>query len=126
MTPANDVPAAGHGAGVDLISWTPDPLGRRYPLCRNRDRRTRRPSGARGSSWLAPDGLRKSWLVSLNPPPRRIGNWVVQAECDEGRRADGLSSAEREEIRRLRCENRRLSEERARLATGEEAPRRVQ
>ena len=25
--------------GVDPISWTPDPLGRRYPLCRNRARR---------------------------------------------------------------------------------------
>ena len=51
-------------AGVDPISWTPNPLGRRYPLCRNRDRRIRRPSGARWSSWLAPDGLRKSWLVN--------------------------------------------------------------
>ena len=52
------------GCGVDPISWTPNPLGRRYPLCRNRDRHTRRPSGARWSSWLAPDGLRKSWLVN--------------------------------------------------------------
>ena len=36
--------------GVDPISWTPDPLGRRYPPCRNRDRRTRGPSGARWSA----------------------------------------------------------------------------
>ena len=33
--------------GVDPISWTPDPLGRRYPRCRERDRRIRRPSGVR-------------------------------------------------------------------------------
>ena len=62
----------------------------------------------------------------FEPTAQAIRNWVVQAERDEGRRADGLSSAEREEIRRLRCENRRLREERAILAKGEEDPRRVQ
>jgi transposase len=39
-------------------------------------------------------------------------NWVKQADLDEGRRADGVTSAEREELRRLRRENRRLREER--------------
>jgi len=39
-----------------------------------------------------------------------VRRWVVQAEVDAGRR-DGVSSAEQEEIRRLRAENRRLRED---------------
>jgi len=41
-----------------------------------------------------------------------IRNWVVQADRDEGRRSDGLTTAEREELARLRRENRILREER--------------
>ena len=41
----------------------------------------------------------------FEPTAQAIRNWVAQAERDEGRRADGLSSAEREEMRRLRREN---------------------
>ena len=40
----------------------------------------------------------------------------VQADRDEGRRADGLTTAEREELRRLRRDNRLLREEREVLA----------
>ena len=41
-----------------------------------------------------------------------IRNWVRQSDRDEGRRDDGLTSSELEELRRLRRENRRLREER--------------
>ena len=41
-----------------------------------------------------------------------IRNWLKQAERDAGQRSDGLSSIEREELRRLRAENRVLRMER--------------
>ena len=41
-----------------------------------------------------------------------IRNWVRQADRDEGRGEDGLTSLELEELRQLRRENRQLREER--------------
>ena len=41
-----------------------------------------------------------------------VRRWVQQAERDQGRRQDGLRSTEREELVRLRRENRRLKMER--------------
>jgi transposase len=38
--------------------------------------------------------------------------WLKQADLDAGRRQDGLTSEEQEELRRLRRENRILREER--------------
>ena len=48
----------------------------------------------------------------LEPPAQAIRNWVAQADRDDGRREDGLTSTEREELQRLRRENERLREER--------------
>lgn len=45
-----------------------------------------------------------------------IRNWLRQADLDEGRRDDGLTSVERDELRRLRRENRQLRLEREILA----------
>jgi transposase len=39
-----------------------------------------------------------------------LSAWVKQAEPDAGLRSDGLTTAEREEVRRLRRENRILRE----------------
>jgi transposase len=40
-----------------------------------------------------------------------VREWVRQADIDAGVRSDGLTSAEREELARLRRENRRLTED---------------
>ncbi len=50
------------------------------------------------------------------PSAQAIRNWIAQADRDEGRRSDGLTSAEREELRRLKQENRQLRQEREILA----------
>jgi transposase len=41
-----------------------------------------------------------------------VREWVKRADLDAGRRTDGLTTGEREELRRLRRENRDLREER--------------
>ncbi len=48
----------------------------------------------------------------FEPSAESIRNWVRQADLDEGRRDDGLTTAERKELSRLRRENRRLRQER--------------
>jgi transposase len=48
----------------------------------------------------------------FEPTAQTIRNWVAQADRDEGRRADGLTSAERQELQRLRREIRQLKVER--------------
>jgi transposase len=52
----------------------------------------------------------------FEPTAQAIRNWVKQADLDEGRPEDGLTTKEREELRKLRRENRRLREEREILA----------
>jgi transposase len=44
----------------------------------------------------------------FEPTAQSIRNWVCQMDLDEGRRSDGLTSDEKEELTRLRRENRRL------------------
>jgi transposase len=48
----------------------------------------------------------------FGPSAWRIGLWVKQAARDAGKGDGGLTTAEREELNRLRRENRKLKEER--------------
>ena len=52
----------------------------------------------------------------FEPSSQAIANWVRQADRDEGRREDGLTSSEREELARLRREIKPLRTEREILA----------
>ena len=52
----------------------------------------------------------------FEPCAATIHGWLKQAERDVGRRHDGLTSEERDELRRLRRENRQLRQERDILA----------
>jgi transposase len=60
----------------------------------------------------APEDLAKEF----EPTAKAIRNWVRQSDLAEGRPEESLTSAEREELRRLRRENRQLREEREILA----------
>ena len=48
----------------------------------------------------------------FEPSAQAIRNWIRQADRDDGRRPDGLTTEEREEVRRLRREVKGLREER--------------
>jgi transposase len=48
----------------------------------------------------------------FEPTSQTIRNWVRQLDLDAGRRSDGLTSSERDELRRLRKEVRNLRIER--------------
>jgi transposase len=49
---------------------------------------------------------------SLGVSQQSLRNWVKQDQLDRRERDDGLTSDEREELRRLRRENARLKQER--------------
>jgi transposase len=80
-------------------------------------RRSRTPPPPRST---APPGTTLSIDETALPPAVRsqyepteptVRSWVAQADRDQGVRADGLTSAEKEELRRLRRENKILRQE---------------
>ncbi len=56
----------------------------------------------------SPEELAKEF----EPSPNTIRKWVTQADIDEGLRADGLTTAERKELRDLRRKVKQLELER--------------
>lgn len=54
----------------------------------------------------------ESLAREFEPTAQAIRNWVAQAGRDDGRSDDGLKTDERDEINRLRRENRQLKLER--------------
>ena len=54
----------------------------------------------------------ESLAQEFEPSAQTIRNWAKQADLDNGRRTDGLTSADQEELRKLRRENRQLKLER--------------
>ena len=48
----------------------------------------------------------------FEPSAGAIRNWVKQADLDEGRRSDGLTTVERQELQRLKREVKQLRMER--------------
>lgn len=65
--------------------------------------------------WSGPGGA-GPLAREFEPSSQSIRNWVTQADRDEGRRDDGMTTTERQELRWPRRENRRLREEREILA----------
>ncbi len=83
------------------------------------DRRTRRTSASRWSSWFEPGAHPRSSLVSSVSRPRPLTNWVGQAAIDDGKPLlgkEGLTTAERQELVRLRRQLRQVQMERDILA----------
>src|SRR3954470_19773456 len=72
---------------------------------------SRREAGQMLRAGRTPRGLAESLGVS----EQTLRNWRRQAQVDRRERDDGLTSDEREELRRLRSENAGLKQERALL-----------
>jgi transposase len=56
----------------------------------------RRSSAGRWSSWFRAGRVPEELAKEFEPSAQAIRNWVAQADRDEGRREDGLATAERE------------------------------
>ena len=107
-----------HVLGLDPVSWTSSERRIRCPECQTQSAgdpggSVMRSSAARrcGSCWMmakpSPSSARD---LDLTPSARR--SWVLQARADRTKGRTGLTTAEREELARLRKENRELRTER--------------
>jgi transposase len=83
-------------------------LGRRFTMRRRYPEEFRQQMVELVRSGRSPRALAREFEAS----EQTIRNWVRQAGIDAGERHDGLTTEEREELRALRRENRRLKLER--------------
>ena len=72
----------------------------------------RRSSGNRRSNWSGPVATPEELARWFEPAAQTIRNKLDQADRESGRRGDGSTGAEREELGRLKRENRRRRRER--------------
>ena len=108
--------SAALGGGVDPVSWTPSHPGRGgghdaeepYTVLPG----VPAADGGAGAVRAQPGVGAEEY----EPSGQTIRNWLRQAGPDEGKLSVGLTTAEREELRRLKREVRTLREEREMLA----------
>jgi len=62
--------------------------------------------------WKTSGKSQRAVALELGISNEQLNRWIRQAELDEGLRTDGLSTTERDELRRLRAEVRSLRMER--------------
>ena len=108
-----------HGRGCDIevdpVWWSLSSFRRRLSRCPGHASLTRLSSVARWSNWSALAAIRSTSLASSSPQRNRSCHWVALADRQEGRREEkspGLAAAERDELARLRRENKQLRLER--------------
>jgi transposase len=101
------------GSGeVAPVSWTPDYLGFEESTM-GKTRAAYPPEFRRQMVDLVRVGRSPEELArEFEPTAQSIRNWLAQSERNAGRGDGGLTTAEREELNRLRRENRQLRLER--------------
>jgi transposase len=104
-------------SGVDPVTWTHLCLTKNGELVMPRTRPPYPEEFRKQMVELVRAGRKPHELSKqFEPTAVTIRSWVKQADLDEGRRADGLTTEERNELTRLRRENKRLRLEREILA----------
>jgi transposase len=62
--------------------------------------------------WRTSGKSQRAIALELGITNETLRGWIRQADLDQGRRHDGLKTSERDELRRLRAENKTLRMER--------------
>ena len=91
-------------------------LTERSSQCREYTRRIWQSSGRKWLRMFEPVAARMKPSKEFEPAMVTICNWAKQIDLDEGRRADRLTTDERNELAHMRREKKRLRFEREILA----------
>ncbi len=100
---------------VDPFSRTPYRFERRSPTCPSPSRPTRRSFVNSSSNWLVPAARQRNLSREFGVSAQSITNWIAQHARNRGKALpgkEGLKSAEREELVRLRRKLRQVEQER--------------